>query len=209
MSGLPFDAVDAVLLVPILSAGLLALLPDYRLAAKVNVGAAFLTLVAALSLFVVAPRPERLHHDRRPQHRLRGALDLRRLHHLGLQRKLCRARGRDRPAHADLPPLLPRHVPGADVRHEPRAHREQYRPDVGGDRDRDADDRADGRHLPHARGARGGVEILHSWQRRHRVRAVRHDPRLHGGAAGGRRRHRGDGVDGARRAGGGSSTRRF
>ena len=55
MSGFVFDAVDAVLLVPILSAGLLALLPDYRLAAKVNVGAAFLTLVAALSLFVVRP----------------------------------------------------------------------------------------------------------------------------------------------------------
>ena len=55
MSGLPFDAVDAVLLVPILSAGLLALLPDYWLAAKINVAAAFLTLVAALSLFAVRP----------------------------------------------------------------------------------------------------------------------------------------------------------
>jgi hydrogenase-4 component F len=52
MSGLPFDAVDAVLLVPILSAGLLALLSDYQLAARINVGAAFLTLVAALSLFM-------------------------------------------------------------------------------------------------------------------------------------------------------------
>lgn len=55
MSGFPFDAVDAVLLVPILSAGLLALLTDYRLAARINVGAAFLTLVAALSLFVARP----------------------------------------------------------------------------------------------------------------------------------------------------------
>jgi hydrogenase-4 component F len=55
MSGLPFDAVDAVLLVPILSAGLLALLSDYQLAARINVGAAFLTLVAALSLFMSRP----------------------------------------------------------------------------------------------------------------------------------------------------------
>ena len=47
----------AVLLVPLLSAGLLALLPDYRLAAKINVGAAFLTLVAALSLFAARPAP--------------------------------------------------------------------------------------------------------------------------------------------------------
>ena len=31
--------------------------------------------------------------------------------------------------------LLSRHVPGADVRDEPRAGRQQYRPDVGGDRD--------------------------------------------------------------------------
>ena len=65
---------------------------------------------------------------------------------------------------------------------------------------RDADDRADGRHLPHARGAGGGVEILHPRQRRHRARAVRHHPRLHGGAAGDRRGHRRHGVDGAGRA---------
>jgi hydrogenase-4 component F len=55
MSGFTFDAVDAVLIVPILAAGLLALLPDYRLAARVNVVAAFLTLVAALSLFAARP----------------------------------------------------------------------------------------------------------------------------------------------------------
>ena len=72
--------------------------------------------------------------------------------------------------------------------HEPRARRQQYRPDVGGDRARDADHRADGRHLPHPRGARSGVEIFHPRQRRHRAGAVRHHPRLHGGAAGRRRR---------------------
>ena len=59
---------------------------------------------------------------------------------------------------------------------------EQHRPDVGGDRARDADHRADGRHLPHPRGARGGLEIFHPRQRRHRARAVRHHPGLHGGA---------------------------
>ena len=69
------------------------------------------------------------------------------------------------------------------------------------DRARHAHHRADGRHLPHARGAGGGVEIFHPRQRRHRARAVRHDPRLHGGAAGDRRRARRHGVDGADRAG--------
>ena len=37
------------------------------------------------------------------------------------------------------------------------------------------------------RGARGGVEIFHPRQRRHRARPVRHDPRLYGRAAGARR----------------------
>ena len=45
------------------------------------------------------------------------------------------------------------------------------------------------------RGARGGLEILHPRQRRHRARAVRHHPGLYGGAAGHRRRPRRDGVD--------------
>ena len=67
-----------------------------------------------------------------------------------VQRELHRPRARDRPPHAGLPALLPRHVSDPDVRHEPRAGGEQHRADVGGDRDRDADHRADGRHLPHA-----------------------------------------------------------
>jgi len=41
------------------------------------------------------------------------------------------------------------------------------------------------------------VEIFHPWQRRHRPRAVRDDPRLHGGATGDRRRCRRHGVDDA------------
>ena len=57
MSSLPFDAVEAVLLIPISAAALLAFLPNYRLTARLNVLASFLTLVAALALFL-ADRPE-------------------------------------------------------------------------------------------------------------------------------------------------------
>lgn len=52
-----FNAVLAVLIVPIASAALMALLPGYRLTARVNVAASALTLLVALSLFVTA-RPE-------------------------------------------------------------------------------------------------------------------------------------------------------
>jgi len=57
MSGLAFDAVLAVLGIPLAAAALLALLPGYRLTARLNVLASFLTLLAALSLFVIK-RPE-------------------------------------------------------------------------------------------------------------------------------------------------------
>src|SRR5437868_3228351 len=54
---IPFnlDAVVAVLLIPAVSAALLALLPAYRLTAPLNVLAAFLSFVAALSLFFERP----------------------------------------------------------------------------------------------------------------------------------------------------------
>ncbi|WP_087004440.1 hydrogenase 4 subunit F [Rhizobium sullae] len=51
-----FDAVTAVLLIPIASAVLLALLPGYRTSARLNVFASLLTLLAALSM-LVAERP--------------------------------------------------------------------------------------------------------------------------------------------------------
>jgi len=60
MSGLPLDPVQAILAVPAGAAVLLALLPGYRLTARLNVLASLLTLLAALSLFVVerpAPGP--------------------------------------------------------------------------------------------------------------------------------------------------------
>jgi hydrogenase-4 component F len=57
MTALPINAVAAVLLLPIGTAALLAVLPNYRLSALLNVLASFLTLLAALSLLVVRPAP--------------------------------------------------------------------------------------------------------------------------------------------------------
>ena len=48
-----FDPVTAVLLIPICSAALLAVLPGYRLTARLNVVASLATFLSALSLFVV------------------------------------------------------------------------------------------------------------------------------------------------------------
>ncbi|NLS17589.1 hydrogenase 4 subunit F [Rhizobium sp. P40RR-XXII] len=48
---LGFDAVTAVLVVPISAAALLALLPGYRMTARLNIFASLLTLLAALLLF--------------------------------------------------------------------------------------------------------------------------------------------------------------
>ena len=57
MNEIGLDAVSAVLLIPIGTAILLALLPGYRLTARLNVLATLLTLLAATSLFFVE-RPE-------------------------------------------------------------------------------------------------------------------------------------------------------
>ena len=50
-----FSALDAVLVIPLLAAALLAILPGYRLTAKLNVAATFLTFLVSASLFVVEP----------------------------------------------------------------------------------------------------------------------------------------------------------
>jgi hydrogenase-4 component F len=55
MSALPFDAISAILLVPVGAAALLALLPGYRLGARLNVLASFLTLLSASLLFGARP----------------------------------------------------------------------------------------------------------------------------------------------------------
>ena len=53
-----YDAVAAVLLIPIGSAALLAALPGYRLTARLNVVASLATFLAALSLFLIErPQP--------------------------------------------------------------------------------------------------------------------------------------------------------
>ncbi|MHB1101598.1 MAG: hydrogenase 4 subunit F [Devosia sp.] len=57
MNTLPFNAVTAILMIPVSAAALLALLPGYRLTARLNVVASALTMLAALSLFVTE-RPE-------------------------------------------------------------------------------------------------------------------------------------------------------
>lgn len=57
MTALPIDPMVAVLLIPISTAALLAVLPAYRLTARLNVLATFLTFLAAGSLLFI-PRPE-------------------------------------------------------------------------------------------------------------------------------------------------------
>jgi hydrogenase-4 component F len=52
-----FNGLTGVLLVPAFAAALLALLPDYRLTARLNVLATALTLACALSLFLGRPQP--------------------------------------------------------------------------------------------------------------------------------------------------------
>jgi hydrogenase-4 component F len=47
------DALTGVLVIPAIAAGLLATLPGYRLSARLNVLAALLTFLTAISLFVV------------------------------------------------------------------------------------------------------------------------------------------------------------
>jgi hydrogenase-4 component F len=50
-----FDVLTALLLIPAAAAAILALLPDYRLTAALNVVATLFTLLTALSLFVIRP----------------------------------------------------------------------------------------------------------------------------------------------------------
>jgi len=55
MNALGLDAVSAILLIPGGAAALLALLPGYRLTARLNVLATFLTLISALTLLFARP----------------------------------------------------------------------------------------------------------------------------------------------------------
>src|SRR6202008_676435 len=51
------DALAAILLIPVVAAAILALMPDCRLTAVLNVVASLLTFLTALSLLVVEPQP--------------------------------------------------------------------------------------------------------------------------------------------------------
>ena len=54
MSGLPFQPIDAILLIPIAAAAILALLRDFRLGALINSLAGFATFVSALATCGIA-----------------------------------------------------------------------------------------------------------------------------------------------------------
>jgi hydrogenase-4 component F len=57
MSALAFDPVVTILLIPIAAAAILALVPDYRLGARINMLACLITLLVALSLFATGAPP--------------------------------------------------------------------------------------------------------------------------------------------------------
>ncbi|HLI22158.1 MAG TPA: hydrogenase 4 subunit F [Stellaceae bacterium] len=57
MNGIGWDATTGVLAIPLLAAGILALLPSYRIAVLVNVAATFLTVLAAATLLFAPPPP--------------------------------------------------------------------------------------------------------------------------------------------------------
>ena len=51
------DAVTVILALPAATAAILAVLPGYRASARLNVASAFITFLAAASLFRSAPAP--------------------------------------------------------------------------------------------------------------------------------------------------------
>lgn len=57
MSALALDPVVTILLIPIAAAAILALVPDYRLGARINMLACLVTLLVALSLFATGAPP--------------------------------------------------------------------------------------------------------------------------------------------------------
>ena len=194
------DALTGVLVIPAIAAALLAVLPGYRITARINVVATGLTLLCALSLFFRRPEPGiyLLVDDLNATFIVLTTF-------VGFTTSIFSASyiGHELEIGRLTPPFVRFYHAMYQVlmfAMNLALDRQQYRPDVGGDRDGDADHRAHGRHLPHPRGAGSGMEIFHSRQRRHRARAVRHHSRLHGGAAGGRRRSRRHGMDRAGQA---------
>ena len=62
MTAFPANGLTLVLLIPAVSAAILALMPGYKVSSRLNVAASFLTLVSALSLFWHRPEPGLLLH---------------------------------------------------------------------------------------------------------------------------------------------------
>jgi hydrogenase-4 component F len=58
LSAMGFNAIPFLLAIPVVAAAMLSVLPGYRLPAVLNIGAAFLTLAAALSLLIEKPAPD-------------------------------------------------------------------------------------------------------------------------------------------------------
>ena len=61
MNAVTVNGVHFLLILPVIAAAVLAVLPGYRLSARLNVAAAFLSLLAAVSLFIWKPAPSPLH----------------------------------------------------------------------------------------------------------------------------------------------------
>ena len=194
-----FNAVAAVLAIPAAAAALLALLPGYRLSARLNVVATLLTFLAALSLFFQRPPtgPYVLVDDLNTVFIVLTTF-------VGFTTSAFSASyieheletGRLTPAFLRFYHAMYQVLMFA-------MNLALVTNNIGvmwvGDRAGHADHRADGRHLPDARGARSRLEIFHSRQRRHRARFVRHHPHLYGGRAHDWRRPQCHGVDRSRR----------
>ena len=58
MTAMAFNGIPFLLAVPVIAAAVLSALPGYRMPAGLNIGAAFLTLTAALSLLIEKPAPD-------------------------------------------------------------------------------------------------------------------------------------------------------
>src|SRR5437764_9175501 len=58
MTAMAFNGIPFLLAVPVIAAAVLSVLPGYRVPAGLNIGAAFLTLAAALSLLIEKPAPD-------------------------------------------------------------------------------------------------------------------------------------------------------
>ena len=196
MTGYP-NAAIVILALPAATAAILAMLPSYRLSAALNVASAFVTFLASVSLLAVPPPP--------------GAYIL--VDELNVvfivlntfvgftaskfSGDLYRARDRDRTADADASAFLPRDVSVSVVFDEPRARRQQYRVDVGGDRNwrRWTTVLMVGIYRTPESGSEAAWKYFILGSVGTRTGAVRFDPCVYGRTPGGRRGRSGNAVD--------------